>query len=118
MVDFKDILDEINKTTQKSPGTQWVVITGTLGYENFNFAVMGIDVFIPVRNTRCNFKRLPHTWVFSIYEKHGPYKIVFNCKTKEFKAFYYTEPLGPTKNSADACFKNYIQNHKNNYYIK
>jgi hypothetical protein len=108
MKDFTDLLKSLEKN---KPSNEYVMITGQQGYENFNFGMMGIDVHISVNNKRYQFGRVRHLWVFNLYEKHGPYKITLNCKTKKFKAYYGTTLLGETY-SAESAFKLHIKKHK------
>jgi len=108
--DFIDLMNLLQKRENKE--RSYVMITGQQAFENFNFAMMGRDVYISVNNTRYNFRKVPYLWIFNIYEKHGPYKIVLNCKTKKFTAYFGTEVLGIT-NTAESAFKLYIKKHKN-----
>jgi hypothetical protein len=107
--DFIDLMNLLQKREDEE--RSYVMITGQQGFENFHFSLMGCDVYISVNNIRYNFRKVPYLWIFNIYEKHGPYKITLNCKTKKFKAYYGTIELGET-NTAESAFKLYIKKHK------
>ena len=111
--DIKDFMKDL-EIKNSSSNTQWVFVTGTVGFENFNFSMMGLDVSISVKHTRNSFVRTRHLWIFNIYEKHGPYKIVLNCRTKWFSAYYGTELLGISMTTAEAAYTLYIKNHSKN----